>query len=93
MFGSAPGGTYEFSNSMADVLIGSVIMPIGLYQECYGWPPSLNCKAWVAVDIICCTASCMSLMTISMDRCFVCIKPIPPRWYDDKTAVLISLGM
>ena len=83
----------SFSNSIADLLIGGVVVPLGLYQEWYSWPAAVSCKMWIALDVVCCTASCLSLMLISVDRCYVCVRPIPPRWYRDSTACLIILGM
>ena len=79
------------SNAVADLLIGLVITPLALYQETIGWPLDFPCGLWIALDVACCTASCLSLMIISLDRWFTCIRPIAPSWYTDKKATYFIL--
>ena len=84
--------TVCISNAFADLLIGAIVMPLALYQETYSWPNFVPCEAWVALDVTCCTASCMSLMVISLDRLYTCVRPIPADWYSDKMASIVILG-
>ncbi|CAG5077854.1 Oidioi.mRNA.OKI2018_I69.PAR.g8828.t1.cds [Oikopleura dioica] len=77
---------YLFSNAVADLLIGIIVTPLALYQEFNEWPSAVPCKFWITLDITCCTASCLSLMIISLDRWFTCKRPIPPKWYTDRRA-------
>jgi len=82
---------YLLSNAIADLLIGLVITPLALYQETIGWPLQVPCAAWIALDVTCCTASCLSLMIISLDRWFTCVHPIAPKWYTDHKAAYVIL--
>ena len=56
------------------------------------WPDVIPCSIWKAVDVTCCTASCYSIMMISLDRWLACVKLINPRWYTDKLATLSIAG-
>lgn len=77
---------------MADFLIGIFVMPLALYQDFYQWPDEISCPVWIAIDVTCSTASCLSVMLISLDRCFICIRPISPHWYREQTAVAFIFG-
>ena len=83
---------YLLSNAVADSLIGCVVTPMALYQENNGWPAKFSCQLWVGIDVACCTASCLSLMVISLDRWFNTVRPIPPMWYNDRFPHYIIIG-
>lgn len=82
---------YLLSNSLADLCIGLFVTPLALFQDVWYWPFKSLCWPWVGIDVTCCTASCLSLLVISIDRFFSCIKPMPPKWYNDRLSHLIIL--
>ena len=58
------------SNSVADLCIGIFVTPLALFQDVWFWPFEHLCWPWVGLDVTCCTASCLSLTVISIDRYF-----------------------
>jgi hypothetical protein len=58
------------SLAVADLLLGAAVLPFSATLETTGrWSfgPTL-CDIWAAVDVLCCTASILSLCAISLDR-------------------------
>ena len=53
---------YLLSNVLADLCIGLVVTPLALFQDVFYWPFPGLCWLWVSFDVMCCTASCLSLM-------------------------------
>uniref|UniRef100_A0A4W3ISK1 Adrenoceptor alpha 1D n=1 Tax=Callorhinchus milii TaxID=7868 RepID=A0A4W3ISK1_CALMI len=56
--------------AVADLLLASIVLPFSATLEvldywCFG---RIFCDIWAAVDVLCCTASIMSLCIISIDR-------------------------
>ena len=54
---------FKFSNVCADLCIGIVVTPLALFQDVFYWPLPGLCWLWVSFDVMCCTASCLSLMS------------------------------
>ena len=80
---------------MADLCVGGLVMPFAWYQLVISnsMPDVFSCKMWIAVDVTCSTASCLSLMIVSIDRCFLCLSPVQAAWYDHRLAYLLTAGM
>lgn len=57
--------------AVADLLLSLVVLPFSATFELLGrWVFGRHlCSAWAALDVLCCTASIMSLCAISVDRC------------------------
>ncbi|XP_068613043.1 alpha-1A adrenergic receptor [Brachionichthys hirsutus] len=56
--------------AMADLLLSIIVLPFSASLEVLGcWVfGRLFCNIWAAVDVLCCTASILSLCVISIDR-------------------------
>lgn len=56
--------------AMADLLLSTIVLPFSASLEVLGcWVfGRLFCNIWAAVDVLCCTASILSLCIISVDR-------------------------
>lgn len=56
--------------AMADLLLSTIVLPFSASLEVFGcWVfGRLFCNIWAAVDVLCCTASILSLCIISVDR-------------------------
>ncbi|XP_078535166.1 alpha-1D adrenergic receptor-like [Lissotriton helveticus] len=56
--------------AMADLLLSTTVLPFSATLEVLGfWAfGRIFCNIWAAVDVLCCTASIMSLCIISIDR-------------------------
>lgn len=56
--------------AMADLLLGIIVLPFSASLEVLGcWVfGRVFCNIWAAVDVLCCTASILSLCIISVDR-------------------------
>ncbi|KAM9735778.1 alpha-1A adrenergic receptor [Menidia menidia] len=54
----------------ADLLLSSAVLPFSATSEALGrWVFGRSfCKVWAALDVLCCTASILSLCVISIDR-------------------------
>lgn len=65
--------------AVADLLVGSVVMPISVLQIFTGniWILSrLTCKIWASIDVISCTASIVTLCIISVERFIGVTRPL-----------------
>ncbi|XP_049641244.1 5-hydroxytryptamine receptor 5A [Suncus etruscus] len=59
------------SMAVADVLVAALVMPLSLVHERAGGRWQLGrrlCHAWVACDVLCCTASIWSVTAVALDR-------------------------
>ncbi|XP_067838059.1 alpha-1A adrenergic receptor [Heptranchias perlo] len=56
--------------AIADLLLSTTILPFSASLEIFGYWAfgRIFCDVWAAVDVLCCTASIMSLCVISIDR-------------------------
>ncbi|XP_059394991.1 alpha-1A adrenergic receptor-like [Carassius carassius] len=64
--------------AIADLLLSSVVLPFSAASEALGrWVFGRPlCNAWTALDVLCCTASILSLCMISVDRCMAVSYPL-----------------
>lgn len=64
--------TYYFiaNLAIADLLLGTAVLPFSATLEVlqYWAFGQIFCDVWAAVDVLCCTASILSLCVISIDR-------------------------
>ncbi|XP_064164800.1 alpha-1A adrenergic receptor-like [Anguilla rostrata] len=62
----------------ADLLLSLAVVPFSAIFEMLGrWVfGRVLCNAWAALDVLCCTASIMSLCAISVDRCIAVTYPL-----------------
>ncbi|XP_012589326.1 PREDICTED: 5-hydroxytryptamine receptor 5A [Condylura cristata] len=59
------------SMAISDVLVAALVMPLSLVHELSGrrWRLGRHlCQAWIACDVLCCTASIWNVMAIALDR-------------------------
>lgn len=65
--------------AVADLLLGITVLPLSATRELYAgaWllGPSL-CSVWTSLDVLCCTASILSLCGISVDRYIGVSRPL-----------------
>ncbi|XP_072514726.1 alpha-1A adrenergic receptor [Salminus brasiliensis] len=64
--------------AMADLLLSSTVLPFSAFSELLGrWVFGRPlCNAWTALDVLCCTASILSLSVISIDCCLAVSYPL-----------------
>lgn len=64
--------TYYFiaNLAIADLLLGTTVLPFSATLEVlqYWAFGQIFCDVWAAIDVLCCTASILSLCVISIDR-------------------------
>lgn len=64
--------------AVADLLLGVTVLPLSAVRELSGvWlMGSSLCSIWTALDVLCCTASILSLCVISVDRYIGVSRPL-----------------
>lgn len=69
------------SLAVADLLLGLLVLPFSAILEIqHQWIfGSLFCDIWASTDVLCCTASILSLCAISIDRYIGVTKPLNHR--------------
>ncbi|RXM92207.1 Alpha-1A adrenergic receptor [Acipenser ruthenus] len=82
--------------AVADLLLSSVVLPFSATFEILGrWVfGRIFCNIWAAVDVLCCTASIMSLCVISVDRYVGVSYPLRyPAIMTERRGLLVLLGL
>ncbi|XP_024859285.1 alpha-1B adrenergic receptor-like, partial [Kryptolebias marmoratus] len=82
--------------AMADLLLGTTVLPVSATLEVldYWVFGRIFCDIWAAVDVLCCTASIMSLCVISIDRYIGVRYPLQyPVIVTRRRALLAMLGV
>ncbi|XP_078116921.1 alpha-1A adrenergic receptor-like [Sander vitreus] len=82
--------------AIADLLLGTTVLPVSATLEIldYWVFGRIFCDIWAAVDVLCCTASIMSLCVISIDRYIGVSYPLQyPGIVTEKRALLAMLGV
>ncbi|KAG1970711.1 alpha-1A adrenergic receptor [Pimephales promelas] len=76
--------------AVADLLLSSVVIPFSAVSEALErWVFGRHfCNVWAALDVLCCTASILSLCVISVDRCIAVSYPLQyPFWATSRRAL------
>ncbi|XP_056265591.1 alpha-1A adrenergic receptor-like [Pseudoliparis swirei] len=66
----SPTNYFIVNLAIADLLLGTTVLPVSAMLEVLGrWVLGrVFCDVWAALDVLCCTASILSLCVISIDR-------------------------
>ncbi|XP_046374880.1 D(2) dopamine receptor-like [Haliotis rufescens] len=84
------------SLAVADIMVAVCVMPLAIYLEVMSgiWLLSdILCDAWVAADVMACTASILNLTAISVDRFIAVTQPIKYSKHKNSKRVFIMLAM
>ena len=91
-----PTNYFIINLAIADLLLGTTVLPVSATLEVLDhWVfGRIFCDIWAAVDVLCCTASIMSLCAISIDRYIGVSYPLQyPMIVTRKRALLAMLGV
>ncbi|XP_008418303.1 alpha-1A adrenergic receptor [Poecilia reticulata] len=91
-----PTNYFILNLAMADLLLGTTVLPVSATLEIldYWVFGRIFCDIWAALDVLCCTASIMSLCVISIDRYIGVSYPLQyPGIVTEKRALLAMLGV
>lgn len=91
-----PTNYFIINLAIADLLLGTTVLPVSATLEIlnYWVFGRIFCDIWAAVDVLCCTASIMSLCVISIDRYIGVSHPLQyPNIVTEKRALLAMLGV
>ncbi len=91
-----PTNYFIINLAMADLLLSTTVLPVSATREIlnYWVFGRIFCDIWAAVDVLCCTASIMSLCVISIDRYIGVRYPLQyPSIVTEKRALLAMLGV
>ncbi|KAK7922848.1 hypothetical protein WMY93_009750 [Mugilogobius chulae] len=91
-----PTNYFIINLAIADLLLGTMVLPVSATQEIldYWVFGRVFCDIWAALDVLCCTASIMSLCVISIDRYIGVSHPLQyPGIVTEKRALLAMLGV
>ncbi|KAL0973997.1 hypothetical protein UPYG_G00214080 [Umbra pygmaea] len=91
-----PTNYFIINLAIADLLLGTTVLPVSATLEIlnYWVFGRIFCDVWAAVDVLCCTASIMSLCVISIDRYIGVSHPLQyPSIVTEKRALLAMLGV
>ncbi|XP_052060180.1 dopamine D2-like receptor [Mytilus californianus] len=83
------------SLAVADIMVAVVVMPPTVYLEVVqSWLLSdALCDAWVASDVMACTASILNLTAISVDRFIAVTQPIKYSKHKNSKRVFVTLAL
>ncbi|XP_028322486.1 alpha-1B adrenergic receptor-like [Gouania willdenowi] len=91
-----PTNYFIINLAIADLLLGTTVLPVSATLEVLDrWVfGRIFCDIWAAVDVLCCTASIMSLCVISIDRYIGVRYPLQyPTIVTEGRALLAMLGV
>lgn len=91
-----PTNYFIINLAIADLLLSTTVLPVSATLEIlnYWVFGRIFCDIWAAVDVLCCTASIMSLCVISIDRYIGVSYPLQyPGIVTEKRALLAMLGV
>lgn len=91
-----PTNYFIINLAIADLLLSTTVLPVSATLEIlnYWVFGRIFCDIWAAVDVLCCTASIMSLCVISIDRYIGVSHPLQyPGIVTEKRALLAMLGV
>uniref|UniRef100_H2T6N0 Adrenoceptor alpha 1B n=1 Tax=Takifugu rubripes TaxID=31033 RepID=H2T6N0_TAKRU len=91
-----PTNYFIINLAIADLLLGTTVLPVSATLEVldYWVFGRIFCDIWAAVDVLCCTASIMSLCAISIDRYIGVRYPLQyPMIVTEQRALLAMLGV
>nr|XP_046181053.1 alpha-1A adrenergic receptor-like [Oncorhynchus gorbuscha] len=91
-----PTNYFIINLAIADLLLGTTVLPVSATLEIlnYWVFGRVFCDIWAAVDVLCCTASIMSLCVISIDRYIGVSHPLQYlSIVTEKRALLAMLGV
>ncbi|KAI7796348.1 alpha-1A adrenergic receptor [Triplophysa rosa] len=91
-----PTNYFIINLAMADLLLATTVLPVSATLEIlnYWVFGRIFCDIWAALDVLCCTASIMSLCVISIDRYIGVRYPLQyPSIVTEKRALLAMLGV
>ncbi|OWF47241.1 D(2) dopamine receptor-like [Mizuhopecten yessoensis] len=83
------------SLAVADIMVAVMVMPLAVYMEVVQmWLLSAPlCDAWVASDVMACTASILNLTAISVDRFIAVTQPIKYAKHKNSKRVFVTLAL
>ncbi|XP_050416576.1 dopamine D2-like receptor [Patella vulgata] len=83
------------SLAVADIFVAVLVMPFAVYMEVTGaWLFSDPlCDAWVASDVMACTASILNLTAISVDRFIAVTQPIKYSKHKNSKRIFVMLAL
>ncbi|KAK1788203.1 hypothetical protein P4O66_016663 [Electrophorus voltai] len=91
-----PTNYFIINLAIADLLLGTTVLPVSATLEilnCWVFG-RIFCDIWAAVDVLCCTASIMSLCVISIDRYIGVRYPLQyPTIVTERRALFAMLGV
>uniref|UniRef100_A0A3B4ADM9 G-protein coupled receptors family 1 profile domain-containing protein n=1 Tax=Periophthalmus magnuspinnatus TaxID=409849 RepID=A0A3B4ADM9_9GOBI len=91
-----PTNYFIINLAIADLLLSTTVLPVSATLEVLdSWVfGRIFCDIWAAVDVLCCTASIMSLCVISIDRYIGVRYPLQyPSIVTERRALLAMLGV
>ncbi|XP_067313415.1 adrenoceptor alpha 1Bb [Pseudorasbora parva] len=91
-----PTNYFIVNLAIADLLLCTTVLPVSATLEILGYWVfgRIFCDVWAAVDVLCCTASIMSLCVISIDRYIGVSHPLQyPNIVTGRRALLSMLGV
>ncbi|XP_036380455.1 alpha-1A adrenergic receptor-like [Megalops cyprinoides] len=91
-----PTNYFIINLAIADLLLSTTVLPVSATLEIlnYWVFGRIFCDIWAAVDVLCCTASIMSLCVISIDRYIGVRYPLQyPSIVTERRALLAMLGV
>ncbi|XP_018611824.2 alpha-1A adrenergic receptor-like [Scleropages formosus] len=91
-----PTNYFIINLAIADLLLSTTVLPVSATLEVldYWVFGRVLCDIWAAVDVLCCTASIMSLCVISIDRYIGVSYPLRyPGIVTERRALLAMLGV